>query len=390
MNEQGTSIRTPIESAAPAESAARTDGISLACHEGAVPAAIEAALPALYGNIHSTLAHLRIYGGLDQVTHTYVARRHGNIIAVFLFRLDGDVIRVINEGMQVGDHEIDRFAGYVFAKWRWVKVIIFHAIESTIRMPAYLCQRYVCTANIVLPLPSTADAYVASLGKNMRRNLRRYMDKLKRAHPSFRFDVFEREGADERHVRELLNLNRARITGKNKAFAIDDEEEKIIALVKETGLVGVATIDGQVMGGAVGYLVGDCYHFKIIAHDPKYNDYSAGILSCYLMICECIRRGCREYNFMWNEYEYKFALGAFSRGLEHVVIYRSRLQFLLHPWLAGGVAISRYRRQVYALLDKAGPHEDLGRGTRLAIDALNALRNAKKSAKKLFGHSQTN
>lgn len=384
MNENGTSITTSIGGSASAlGKPAKADDISIACYEGEVPAFVVAGLPALYGNIHSTLAHLKIYGGVDDITHTYVARRHNSLIAVFLFRRDGGAVRVINEGMTLGDDDITHFADYVFATWHSVHVITFHAVQADIRRLALPCQHHACTANIVLPLPATSEDYVASLGKNMRRNLRRYMDKLKRDFPSFRYEVFEKEHASDRDVRSIMDLNRARIAGKGKAYAIDEEEEKIIALVKTTGLVGVARIDDRVVGGAVGYLVGDRYFFKIIAHDPDYNDYSAGILSCYLMICECIARGCKEFNFMWNEYEYKFALGAFSRSLEHVVVYRSRLQFLLHPHQACRVAISRYRHQLSALLDKAGKHEELSRREKLAIGVMNALRNAKRSVMRL-------
>lgn len=385
MNEHGTSIE-PLgrPSSSPYRHTAKPDETSIACHEGAVPAWLEEELPALYGNIHSTLAHLRIYGGLNDVSNTYVARRHNKLVAAFLFRRDGDAVRVINEGMSIDDEEIERFADYVFSTWRSIHTISFHAVQSNIQRLAFPCQHYACTANIVLPLPVSSDAYVASLGKNMRRNLRRYMEKLTRSFPSFRFEVFEKERINEQHVRDIMNLNRARIAGKNKSYAIDDEEEKIIALVKNTGLVGVASIDGKVAAGAVGYLVGDCYFFKVIAHDPKYNEYSAGILCTYLMICECIARGCKEYNFMWNEYEYKFALGAFSRDLEHVIVYRSRLQFLLHARLALGAAFSRHRHRLFALLDKAGQTEDLSRGTRMAIGLMNGLRNMKRFATKAF------
>lgn len=380
MNEHSTSLGSPLidPAALSPDVAAMPADVSVSCHAGEIPAFVETALPALYGNIHSTLIHLKTYGGIEDVSHTYVARRQGSIIAVFLFRIDGDIVRVINEGMAVGDEEIDRFADTIFTTWPEVNVIHFHAVDAQLRRPVHFCERYTCTANIVLPLPESVDAYVATLGKNMRRNLRRYMDKLKRDFPSFQWNVHERGQIEDAHVRSLMALNRARIAGKQKTYAIDDEEEKIIALAKATGMVGVASIDGKVMGGGVGYLVGDCFYFKIIAHDPHYNDYSAGILSCYLLIGECIARNCREYNFMWNEYEYKFALGAFSRPLDHVVVCRSRWQYLLHPRVAGSVTINRYRHRLSSLLDKAGKREALSRGERMVVGILHALRSAKK------------
>jgi hypothetical protein len=376
MNDPDTSIDAI---ATPAASPVVESGsISLFCYEGAIPPFVDAEMRRLYGNIHSTLNHLRIYGGLDEVSHTYVARRHGTVIAIFLFECRGDAVRVINEGMTIDDNEFERFASYVFSTWREVGTISFHAVRADIQRLAFPYQHYTCTANIVLPLPDSVDTYLAGLGKNMRRNLRRYMDKLKRDHPSFQFALYEKDRVDERQVRAIIDLNRARIAGKKQNYAMGAEVEKVIALAKASGMAGVATIDGRVVGGTVGYLADGHYFFKVIAHDPKYNDYSAGILCCYLTICACVARGCKEYNFMWNEYEYKFALGAHSRGLEHVVVYRSRLHFLLHAPMAAGIAINRWRYRMSSLLDKTARPEQLRPGTRAAIALMNGLRTMKR------------
>lgn len=345
-----------------------------------VSAHIDAELHKLYSNIHSTLAHLRIYGGLGEATHTYVARRRGAAVAVFLFRRTGNTVHVINEGMAVSEEELNRFAGHVFSGWPEISAIRLHAVQSNVQQLHVPYQQYVCTANIVLPLPASAEEYVAGLGKNMRRNLRRYMDKLKRDFPSFRYEVFEKGAASEQHIRSIIDLNRARIAGKNIRYALDDEVEKVIALVRECGMAGVMTIDGRVVGGSVGYFAGSNYFFKVISHDPRYNEYSAGILCCYLTICECIARGCGEYNFMWNEYEYKFALGAHPRSLHHLVVYRSRLRMLLRPRLAAANALAARRHRIASLLDKAARPESLSPGERWAVRIVDGLRRIKRIA----------
>jgi hypothetical protein len=382
MNERDPSIAT-ISTPVLSPSTVRTataDEVCISCYDKEVPSFIEAELPRLYGNIHSTIAHLKIYGGMAEITNTYVARKHGSIVAIFLFRRDRRSVQVINEGMRIDDDELIRFASYVFSRWLTVDMISMHAVEAAIGRIAFPLQQYACTANIILPLPETVDEYLASLGKNMRRNLRRYMDKLKRSFPSFRYDVFEKDAVNEQHVRDIIYLNRARISDKKLAFGIDEEIEQIVALVKRCGLVGVATIDGQVIGGAVGYLVGGNYFFKVIAHDPRYNEFSAGILCCYLTISECIVRGCKEYNFMWNEYEYKFALGAHSRSLHQLAVYRSRTHFLLSALAAFRIAIDGYRHMLSSMLDKAGKPETLSPAARTAVRVLNGLRKMKRLA----------
>ena len=354
------------------------DGIVVELRAAELTPAIDAAMQARYGNIHSTFAHLRIYGGLSEVTHTCVVRRQDHVLAAFLLSRKGSAVHVVNEGMAIDEEDAERLAGYVFSAWPDVHAIILHAVQSgvlTLRRPL---QQHACTANIVLPLPATADEYVGSLGKNMRRNLRRYMDKLKREHPSFSVDIAEKDAASEEDMQAIIDLNRARIAGKNIRYALDEEVDKVIALVRECGMVLVMRIDGKVAGGSIGYFAGGNYFFKVISHDPRYNEYSAGILCCYLTICECIARGCKEYNFMWNEYEYKFALGAHSRSLHHLVLYRSRLHLLLHPRLALGNAAAAWRHRALSLFDRADKGENLGRGERIAMRILDAMRQAKR------------
>lgn len=231
------------------------------------------------------------------------------------------------------------------------------------------------------------DDYVASLGKNMRRNLRRYMDKLKRDHPSFQSQVFEKGEASEADMCAIIDLNRERIAGKNIRYALDDEVDKVIALARECGMVVVMRINGRVAGGSIGYFAGDNYFFKVISHDPQFNDYSAGILCCYLTICECIARRCKEYNFMWNEYEYKFALGAHTRSLHHLVVYRSRLHMLLRPRLALSNAAAACRHKVLSLFDRATKEEPVSRGGRLAMRVLYGTRQVKRVLFGLLGRS---
>ena len=380
MNDHGPSTTTlPLP---PSAHTSFEDEVAVACYENEIPPFLDAELQRLYGNIHSTLSHLRIYGGYSQVSHVYVARRNGHAIAAFLFRRDGNRVRVLNEGMAFGDDALRRFAQFVFDTWPSSAMIIFHAVESTLANLPFPYQQHECTANIVLPLPATVDDYVASLGKNMRRNLRRYDDRFHQDFPGLRYDVSEGEAISEAQVREIIALNRLRIAGKHLRYGLEEEVEQVIALARECGMVGVMTVDGKVIAGAVGYLAGANYFFKVIAHDPAYNAYSPGILCCFQTISACIMRGCKEYNFMWNEYEYKFALGAHSRSLYHVVVYRSRLRYLLSAPTACRTAFSGWRYRMSSLLDKTEKPENLSAADRLALHAMARLRQLKRMLKR--------
>src|SRR3569623_2183993 len=92
----------------PATSAA----VAISCYENLVPSFVEAELDRLYGSFYSSLAHFRIYGGIENA-HTYVARDGDTVVAVFLFRRERTRVQVINAGMKIEAREISSFAEYI-------------------------------------------------------------------------------------------------------------------------------------------------------------------------------------------------------------------------------------------------------------------------------------
>lgn len=354
-----------------------TAGDTVFCHEHCVPAELGPEIERLYENIFSSFSHFAAYGGLPSDTCTYVAGNADAISTIFLFRKQGDMVLVLNEGMQLDSKSVQGFANYVFARWPEIARIVFHAVRTRFPAIPYAIQRHECTAQVALPLPSTEQAYFESLGKNMRRNIRRYLKALVADYPSFRFEVYGPEDVSDDHLRAIFNLSRLRITGLNKSFALDEEAEKIFALAKLAGCTGVATIDGKVVGGMIGFRTGGTYFAKVLGHDPAYKDFSLGILCCYLMIKECIARGFTEFNFMWNEYPYKAALGGKRLALERLVIYRSPLHLLRHSRFAAQIAFSAWRYRLGTLPERANMQESLSKWERAQVKSLLWIRKCR-------------
>jgi hypothetical protein len=369
---------SPIRYVGP-ERQSDAEGVFITYYENAVPLAIERELDRLYENVFSSLAHFRAYGGLTADTCTYIARDGDETVAIFLFRRLHDTVLVLNEGMQVDDKAANDFARYVFSTWPDIRVIAFQAIRAGIGRLDYPFQRYECTAQVTMPLPSSEAAYLDDLGKNMRRNIRRYLKRLVQDHPSFRFDVYGPDEVRDEHLRTIFQLSRTRINGMNRQFALDEEEEKVFDLCRLSGMVGVATIDGQVCGGMIGFRTGDTYFAKVLGHDADYRDYSLGILCCYLMIAQCIERGCREFNFMWNEYPYKAALGGKRLSLARLVIYRSQMQRLRHIRFAAKVMLHGWKFRVASLLDKEDMQEMLSPMEKGALQTLLWMRKCHRA-----------
>jgi hypothetical protein len=363
------------------ESARAADEVTIACYDREVPAFIEHEMDALYGNIFSSMTQFRISGLQDGEASTYVARNRRGIVAVFLFRHDRRRVRVINECIRLDSTELLRFVDYIFNRFRDVTTICFNAVETERPALPYPCQHYNQLEDIAMALPATPEAYLASLGKNTRRNVRRYGDRLRSAFPNVEFAVYEKEAVDEQTIRHIIGFNHARMTGKNKRSNLDEHSvRRITALAQACGLVGVLRIDGRICAGGISYRAGSNYFLDVLAHDPAYDEYWAGILCCYWTICECIKRGGTEFHFLWGRYDYKFTLGATIRNLDGITVYRSHAHMLLNGLFALNATYAGRMRQLKLWMDDENAR-NASAGSRFAFRMLRGLQDMKRLAR---------
>lgn len=380
MNEIGTSATLAGKTLAGATppALACAENISVTCHENEVPPFVADELERLYGNIYASLVQWRVCGALSADVSTYVVRCGGNITALFLFRRENGQVQVLNEGIVITGEELQRFVNYIFSRYGTVGIVNFHAVRPDIGRLAFPCQRFNCLEDIVLALPATEAAYMAMLGSATRNYIKRYMNKAVRSFPSFSHKVYVSREIDEQHVRDIVDLNRTRMTDKGKVPGIDAEElRRIIRLVKECGLVSVVMIDGRVAAGTINYRVGRNYFLEVVAHDPRYNEYRFGTLCCYLTICACIARGGDEYHFLWGKNEYKYRLAGVERALDHLAVYRSRRQLFLNGNVALKNEAMRCRRRAQLWLQDAQRRDDWL--SRFALHALHAVRAVRRA-----------
>jgi hypothetical protein len=330
-----------------------SDQIDIQCHESEVPPFADAALDRLYSSLYASLAHRRIFNGVTNAS-TYVVRRNGAIVDLWLFRCEGGRVQVLNEGIPLDEEQVTRFTNYIFARYPSVSAISFHAVQAQVRKLRLPYQSFNCLEDMVLTLPSSAADYLASLGRSTRSYINRYQNRLRRDYPSFEFRVYSAHEVGEEHVRRVVELNHARMSAKGKT-SINDEDttQRIVQLAMECGMVCVISIDGKICAGTVNYRIGDNYFLEVIAHDPAYNDYRIGTICCYLTICECIANGAGEYHMLWGQDEYKTRMRAVRRDLDHLDIYRSRLHMLLNGDKALANACGARARQARLWLREA-------------------------------------
>jgi hypothetical protein len=158
--------------------------ISISVYENEVPAFVEAELERLYAHLFASLARFRIYGKLANAG-TYVVRKDGRVVTLLLFRREQGRLAVLNEMCSISEDELRRFARVMFNTDRSTALIVFTSIRTTLSRLPFPYQRFNACEDFVLTLPATAEQYRALLGKNMRRNVKRYSDKLMQDFPSF-------------------------------------------------------------------------------------------------------------------------------------------------------------------------------------------------------------
>lgn len=291
-------------------------------HESAIPSHMEQVLHTLYGNVFSSMPHFRVYGGLEGAS-SFILWEEKKPIAAFLYRTEGNKLRVLNEGMSVDEKIMTAFSEFVFRSDESVDLISFNGIAHTSKCLDFPFSQCHCTDDSVIHLPDSPGAYLQSLGKATRKNIKQYLGRIKRDFPTFEFQVYEGCTVDEQFIRDIIALNRVRFGRKGKTSAITaSEEERIVAMVRACGLIGAISIDGRFCAGSIVYRIGEHYHSWLKAHDPTYDDYRLGLIGSFLMISDCIQRGGKTYHLMWGREPHKALLNSELHNFSNLTIYR--------------------------------------------------------------------
>lgn len=173
------------------------------------------------------------------------------------------------------------------------------------------------TVSPVLDLPDSYEAYVQSLGKKERHELRRKVRRLETAgRASFRFASDAERGAVLDRFFALHRLS----PGEKAAFMTPAVErffrDIADALAPIDRLrIGVLTFDGDDAAVLFGFALGRVIALYNAAYDPGLASLSVGIVSHAWAIREAISLGYSTYDLLRGDEPYKYDLGARDRWL---------------------------------------------------------------------------
>jgi hypothetical protein len=183
-----------------------------------------------------------------------------------------------------------------------------------------------------------------------------------------------------RLIRQLQAFKRASMALRGKRAELSRRDcARMMQLMLQSGLIGIARIDGRVCGGSLACRVGDNYVMLLSAADPALESYRLGMLCCFWSVCDCIRIGARECHLLWGRYQYKTQLLGQPRALYRLAIYRSPLQMALSPTsvLSMSWMSARYRLRDWLLARDIGMSRRLQLArqfVRTALDRLQPVR----------------
>jgi CelD/BcsL family acetyltransferase involved in cellulose biosynthesis len=310
-----------------------------------VPSWAQRELPDLYRSSFSVVEYFRIYDGVTRFSACIMEQpRH-----IVLFSHEGASATVLNQLFDIDPGSFARVCAAIFRTLPDVARIRFNGSRldpSSLALPTRVVAR---SEDVVMDLPAAYDAYFASLGPASRKNLRKHSRRLAASHPGLTTRVYEREDIPKAKVNAIVELNRRRMASKGDTSMITAEDERRLTdFGRYHGLCVTFELDGKVIAGTLGTLVGGEYYGDVQTFDPDYHKFRLGTLCMLQTIRECIARGGARYHLLWGLDEYKSQLGGEPQWLCAFEAYRSVLARTAHVDDVLRATAWRWRRRPWA------------------------------------------
>jgi|GEM_PF-895320 len=287
------------------------------------PPSLRALLEECHENVFCTEARCAALPA-DAEVACYVALRDGVPVTGVLYRREGGTITILSELFAIGGDALEQMARCLLARHEGVHLIHFPAVEAPPWPMPFPCQRYDATEDLVISLPGTPEAYLASLGPNTRAAIRRAQRMVAQQAPDLAFSFHGPDTIERDDIAALVALNCQRLTHKGQSPSHTADSLAMLGnMLGAYGCVLLARSGGRIHAGVACTHVGRHAYMHVIAHDPGFDQARLGLLCCFMSICESIRRGIRAYHLLSGRYDYKRRLLGQQRDFDRIVVYRS-------------------------------------------------------------------
>jgi len=166
-------------------------------------------------------------------------------------------------------------------------------------------------ATLILDLPAEPGAWLASLSKKHRHEVRR---KQRRFVDLVGEPVYERR-SDSTAFTAFVAMHRA-APGAKATFMTARAEAFFLALLAEVGAcIDVLSVDGRPVAAAFGFADREGYYLYNSAYEPALAEAAPGVVLLAAMIERSISDGLARFDFLKGDERYKYHLGAVERPL---------------------------------------------------------------------------
>jgi len=164
-----------------------------------------------------------------------------------------------------------------------------------------------------LPLPSSFDAYVSSLSKNMRYNLRRRTRQVLNLQGVIEIVCVESAAELPKAMDDLFRLHTLRraVRGGETRFTIKARQKfhrTLADIFLRQGRLRLLLLkaDSQAIAAIYCFKYGSKTFYFQSGFDPQWSKYSVGMVLMGQCIEMAIRDGCKEFDFLRGDEDYKF------------------------------------------------------------------------------------
>lgn len=181
----------------------------------------------------------------------------------------------------------------------------------------------------VLELPESYEAYIKSLGKNMREQIKRYPKRLEKEF-KVEYELARSENEVQKALTDLFRLHGARWRQRGQTGVLATARRQkfhrtVCAAFLEKDYLRLWSLkcNGTPACVLLNYVYNAKYYFFIGGFDPDLMRWSVGTCLFSKVFQQAIEEGAQEFDFLRGEEEYKYRYGAQNRDYKTVSWFAS-------------------------------------------------------------------
>jgi CelD/BcsL family acetyltransferase involved in cellulose biosynthesis len=134
----------------------------------------------------------------------------------------------------------------------------------------------------------------------------------------------------------ILHERRAQERGINsslKSKAFRDHHKQVIK-DSDYARIYALRLDGQTISVVYGFLFADRFYYYQVAHDPEFAKFSPGKVLLFKVIENCSELGCKEFNFLQGDEDYKRFWAQEKRQLYRLTLEKENFRMQSLHWIS--------------------------------------------------------